>query len=270
MTKYEVVNYLKRIGLPSSQPTLEGLTQLQEHHLEHIPFENLDIVVRRNISLDYQHLYTKLITKQRGGYCFELNTLYAALLTALGFLPRPVLARVWLSNPKLTPPRNHLAYLVDLDDSTYLVDVGFGGLVASVLLDINSIEQVNDKYGTMRVLPDADYDFMIQRKTDQGWDNLYSFAAHIVSLQEIIIANQYMSTNTNSHFYYHKFVGKNTPMGRIALFNNKFSTRNGIKISSKCKVAYGQAWLDIIEKEFGLTLHFSNEEFELLFKSYVD
>ena len=81
----EISKYLSRIKLDDCNTNLEGLTKLQGNHMEHIPFENLDIVVGRDIALNYINLFDKIIIKQRGGYCFELNILYAKLLLSLGF-----------------------------------------------------------------------------------------------------------------------------------------------------------------------------------------
>ncbi|MFT6707903.1 MAG: arylamine N-acetyltransferase, partial [Flavobacteriales bacterium] len=220
MKDTEIAKYLSRMKIDDCNPNLEGLTKLQEHHMENIPFENLDIVVGRNIALDYPHLFDKVVIKKRGGYCFELNTLYAELLKSLDFSPKPVLGRVWLSNPKGTPPRNHLAHLVDLGGKTYVTDVGFAGLITRIPLDINVTAPVNDKDGLVRVVPIADHQFMIQRQTEKGWTNLYSFENVEISEEDIHISNYYMSTHPKSHFCCHKFVGKNTKEGRIGLFNN--------------------------------------------------
>ena len=73
----EISKYLGRINLDNSNNDLDGLTMLQEQHMETIPFENLDMVVGRRIALNYPHLFDKIITKKRGGNCFELNILYA-------------------------------------------------------------------------------------------------------------------------------------------------------------------------------------------------
>jgi arylamine N-acetyltransferase len=262
----EITQYLNRIKLDDATTNLEDLTKLQENHLENIPFENLDVVVGRKIALGYQHLFNKIITKKRGGYCFELNTLYAELLKSLGFFPRPVLGRVWLSNPRKMPPRNHLAYLVNLNGKTYLTDVGFGGLITRVPLDINISSPVSDKDGMVRIVPFADHQFMVTRQSEKGWENQYSFENVEVSEEDIYISNYYMSTNPRSHFYEHKFVGKNTKEGRVGLFNNKISIRKGLKIVDKKRVDFGENWLKIIKKEFSLHLDFSEKEFNLLFK----
>jgi len=261
----EISQYLSRINLDDANPNLDSLTELQEYHMENIPFENLDIVVGREIALDYQHLFEKVIIKKRGGYCFELNTLYAELLRAIGFSPKPVLGRVWLSNPKRMPPRNHLAHLVELGGKTYITDVGFGGLITRIPLDINVSAPVSDNDGMVKVIPFADRQFMIQRETEKGWTNLYSFEDMEISKEDIEISNYYMSTHPNSHFFEHKFVGKNTTEGRIALFNNKMSIRKGIKVVDKKRVDFGKDWLKIIKNKFSLNLDFSEKELEVLF-----
>ena len=262
----EITQYLNRIKLDDCNSNLEGLTKLQEFHMENIPFENLDIVVGRKIKLDYQHLFDKIVSKKRGGYCFELNTLYAELLKSLGFFPRPVLGRVWISNPRKLPPRNHLAHLVDLDGKTYLTDVGFGGLITRIPLDINNASPISDKDGMVRIVPFADHQFMVTRQIEKGWENQYSFENVEVSEEDIYISNYYMSTNSRSHFYEHRFVGRNTEEGRIGLFNNKISIRKGIKVVDKKRVNFGKDWLETMSNKFSLQLDFSEKELEVLFK----
>jgi N-hydroxyarylamine O-acetyltransferase len=266
MEDQEKINYLSRLNISDCKPNLEGLTQLQEHHLENIPFENLDIVVGRTITLDYPHLFDKIVLQKRGGYCFELNTLYAELLKAIGFSPKPVLGRVWLSNPNKTPPRNHLAYLVELNGRTYITDVGFAGLTSRIPLDINDPNPVNDNDGLMRVTKIADHEFMIQRHNEKEWTNLYSFENLEISEEDIDISNYYMSTHPNSHLIHHKCVGRNTKEGRIGLFNNKLSVRKGIRAAGKKRVSFGDDWIEAIKSEFSLNLNFSEEELNVLFE----
>jgi arylamine N-acetyltransferase len=270
MKDSEITKYLNRIKVDGCSLNLDGLTKLQELHMENIPFENLDIAVGRKITLNYRHLFDKVILKERGGYCFELNTLYSELLKALGFFPKPVLGRVWLSNPKGMPPRNHLAYIVDLEGRTYITDVGFGGLVTRVPLDINVSFPVNDKDGMVRITPFSDHQFMVQRKNEKGWANQYSFENVEISEEDIYIANYYMSTNSRSHFCRHRFVGRNTKEGRVGLFNNKMSTRKGIKVVGKKRVDFGEDWLEIIKNEFSLNLDFSNKELLVLFENNLE
>ena len=261
-----ITKYLSRIKINNCHTDLLGLTALQELHTINIPFENLDIIVGRKIDLNHDHLFKKIISQKRGGYCFELNILYAELLKSLGFSTKPILCRVWLSNPKNIPPRTHLAHLVDLEGRTYITDVGFGGLISRVPLDINVSTPVNDQVGMVRIVPFADQQFMIQRLVEQVWMDQYSFEKVIISEEDIEVSNYYMSSHPKSHFYYHRFVGRNTADGRIGLFNNKMSIRKGIKVFDKKRVDYGQEWIETIKREFLINLDFSKKELKLLFE----
>ena len=93
-----VAAYFARIGYQGSlAPTLETLRALHFAHVSTIPFENLDIVLGKTISLDLGHLQAKLVTAKRGGYCFEQNALFAAALESLGFEVVRLAARVRLA-----------------------------------------------------------------------------------------------------------------------------------------------------------------------------
>lgn len=61
-----------------------------------VPFENLDIPLRRGIAIDSASVFGKLVMRRRGGYRFEQNSLFLRALHSLGFTARPLLARVWL------------------------------------------------------------------------------------------------------------------------------------------------------------------------------
>ena len=113
--------YLERIGLSGAPPpTLDGLCLLQDHHMRHVPFENLDVLLGRPLNLSPEALFDKIVTRKRGGYCFELNTLYAQLLGEIGFDPVPMMARVWLRDPIDPPPRTHLVNRVKIDSEDWI------------------------------------------------------------------------------------------------------------------------------------------------------
>jgi len=265
MNDVDISRYLSRIDLQNCGNNLEDLKLLQQKHIQSICFENLDVVVGRKIKLDYNHLFKKIVTSGRGGYCFELNILYSELLKSLGFSPKPVLGRVWLRNPDATPPRNHLAHLVKLNGETFITDVGFGGLTTRIPLNINDSSEVNDNDGFVRIKPFDKNQYMVQRKVENDWANQYSFETVNISEEDIQISNYYMSTNPKSHFFNDRFIGKFTKKGRIGLFNNQMSTREGIQVINKKQIPYGSEWLDTLESEFHLTLDFSKRELEQLF-----
>lgn len=118
--------YFARIGWGSeSRPTFETLAGLLHAHTGAIPFENLDVLLGRPVRLDLEGLQDKLVRQRRGGYCFEHATLFAAVLTRLGFTPTTHAARVVVARPKEESPRGHMFLTVTVDGERYVVDPGF-------------------------------------------------------------------------------------------------------------------------------------------------
>jgi N-hydroxyarylamine O-acetyltransferase len=129
-----VAAYLTRIGASRpAAPTAAALRDLHRRHLETVPFENLSIHLGEPITLTEEALVDKIVHRGRGGFCYELNGLFAALLDALGFEVH-LLAASMLSDGGATssPPFDHMALLVELDER-YLADVGFGAHAAHPL-----------------------------------------------------------------------------------------------------------------------------------------
>jgi arylamine N-acetyltransferase len=257
--------YLERLHLSEVDKTYVGLKVLQEQHMKHIPFENLDVVVGRDILLAPEHLFNKIVEGKRGGYCFELNLLYASLLRSLGFEPKPVMGRVWLRNPKKMPPRNHLAHLLELEGKTYVTDVGFGALAPRVPLDINSNREVEDGDGMVRIINIETSQYMVQRKVGHLWENQYSFEDVEVSDDDVQIASFYMSKSEHSHFCKDRFVGIFTDDGRIGLFENKLTRRVGINTVESSEISTRERWLACLQTTFNLELDFSENELTALF-----
>ncbi|MBQ9041804.1 MAG: arylamine N-acetyltransferase [Eggerthellaceae bacterium] len=127
----DVEAYLARIGIDQvKEPSPEFLDELIYAHQTHVPFDNLDVYAKGlNPSLAIADLFDKIVVRKRGGYCFEMNAAFGALLKALGFDVRPCMARVLL-RPIPYPLISHRANFVTIDGKTYLADVGFGGPMA--------------------------------------------------------------------------------------------------------------------------------------------
>ena len=122
----EIARYLERISYHGSrEPILSTLQALHEAHLLAVPFENLDIALGRAIVLDEASLWTKIVEHHRGGFCYELNGLFAQLLLALGFQVDLLSAAVARETGGFGPDFDHLTLLVHLEQD-WLADVGFG------------------------------------------------------------------------------------------------------------------------------------------------
>src|SRR5262245_25561295 len=119
--------YLERLAAPRPAAADEAaLRALHRTHLLAVPFENLDLHLRRPLHLEPEALFQKVVRERRGGFCYELNGLFGWLLEALGFQVTRLSARVYSSAGVLGPEFDHLALRVDLGDRPFLCDVGFG------------------------------------------------------------------------------------------------------------------------------------------------
>lgn len=146
----DVDRYLDRIGITQPPPIdLTGLTALQRAHMTAVPFENLDIVFGRGVSVDQQQAVDKVVDDGRGGWCFEVNGAFAALLDALGFDVMLLGAAVLLDGPSAVI--DHLALEVALDEP-YLADVGFGESFIAPLA-LNRAGPQDGGNGTYELLP---------------------------------------------------------------------------------------------------------------------
>jgi N-hydroxyarylamine O-acetyltransferase len=134
-----LAHYLQLLGFDAPPaPTLETLRQLQLRHTSVFAFENLATLAGEPVLIDLPSIERKLLQEQRGGYCYELNHLFFALLQALGFDVRGITGRVVMGQPEgAWTTRTHRLSLVHLDGVRYISDVGFGGMVptAPLLLD---------------------------------------------------------------------------------------------------------------------------------------
>jgi len=194
----DLAAYLRRIGLQELPPAnLAGLRALHLAHATSIPFENLDIQMGLPIRLDLASLQAKLVQRRRGGYCFEHNTLFQAVLRQAGFEVMACEARVRLGATEVLP-RTHMLLVVTLEGAPWLCDVGFGGegLLQPVPLDGESHSQFLNTYrvaveGPLRVL---------QSFHHGAWQDLYAFEPAPRFPVDFEMANHFTSSYPESRF----------------------------------------------------------------------
>ena len=126
MNQIQAQAYLDRIGCSFTAPDAKNLAALQYRHLLTVPYENLDILEGIRISLCEEALFDKIVTRHRGGYCFEVNRLFGALLRALGYEVYDLSARYLRGVEGIPMRRHHVLRVTCADGSTYLCDVGVG------------------------------------------------------------------------------------------------------------------------------------------------
>ena len=244
------IQYFKRIGINKTDPSVDlaTLKLLQKQHLLNVPFENLDIHWKRLIILDTTNFYTKIVLEKRGGFCYELNSLFNELLSLIGFQSRIISARASQGGGKFGPAYDHLAILASVGGEEFLVDVGFGDHTAEPLKFVLNVEQ-RDENGLFSIRKfDADY-FEVIRKAPAGWKSEYIFDTCDRVLAEFAGMCNFHQTSPESHFTKGKICSLMRSDGRVTLTDDKFiETKNGQKIESQ--VLSEDEFNQILEREF--------------------
>jgi len=219
--------YLERIDYRGPrEPTLEVLSALHSLHPAAIPFENLDPLLGRPVSLDLATLEAKLVRAGRGGYCFEQNALFRAALEALGFAVTPLIARVVWMSPADQPlgPRNHMLLGIDLGGQAYLADVGFGGhLVSSPLRFEPNLEQQTAQ-AVLRLRVDREA-FVAETLLPTGWTPMYRFTLEPAEQSDYELSNWYTSTYPGFLLTTHLLAERLTPEVRASLVDTRLTRR---------------------------------------------
>lgn len=242
--------YLQRIGYSGRlQPVPAVLEALHLAHATHIPFENLDILLKRPIHLDLASLQGKLVAGGRGGYCFEQNLLFAAMLEQLGYSVTRLAARVHYRNRRKLP-RTHILLRVQSEGVPWLADVGFG--LEGLLLPLPFVagREAHQFNWTYRVV-EADGEWMLQSLRDGSWTDLYSFTLDPCLAVDFEPANHYTATHLESRFVRTLTVQLPTPEVRSMLRNRELIQDRGTSIARRM-LADDDELLAVLAQEFGL------------------
>lgn len=225
--------YLDRIGFQGTaradRATLDGLHLA---HAQSVPFENLDIQMGLPISLELADLEDKIVRRRRGGYCFEQNTLFLAVLREIGFSVEPFEARVRLGSAEVRP-RTHMLLCVQIQGRPVLADVGFGlqGPLEPVPMDGEIHAQQGDAFrvveeGAQRVLQWA-------RPASRDWLDLYAFVPEARPEADFVMGNHFTSTYERSPFVLSLVVQLPTPGARYGLRNLDYSILRGEAVEER-------------------------------------
>jgi len=226
MPVIDLEGYLRRIGFAAEpRPDLASLEALHVAHMSAIPFENVDVRLGRPIRLDLDSLQDKLVARRRGGYCFEQNTLFAAVLRQIGFEVHTLEARVRPRGATSTLPRTHMTLRVDIDGRAYVADVGFGGdgPIQPVPLDGEVSEQWDGRYVVRR----EDGVHVLKRELGDAWYDMYAFTLVPALPVDFEVASHFTSTFPSSPFVNTLTVQRSEPTGRHMLRGREFTSRVG-------------------------------------------
>ncbi|OLL28868.1 N-hydroxyarylamine O-acetyltransferase [Burkholderia sp. SRS-W-2-2016] len=251
-------NYFTRIGYQGPRTaTLDVLQALHRLHPAAIPFEDLNPLTGLAVKLDLASIERKLVDEQRGGYCFEQNTLFANVLMQLGFKVTPLLARVlWGASPDAKLPRTHMVLRIELDNETWLADVGFGGVTLTAPLRVAMDLAQPIPLGTFRLI-DAGRDsaHLQVLAADGSWTPVYHVDLRAVEWVDYETSNWYTSTSPESLFAHNLLAARVLPEARLGLFNDQYNERDAAgKVIAERRLASAAELADCLRERFGLNL----------------
>lgn len=212
--------YLTRIGLDGAEvsPTVEWLDKLVHAQLTHVPFDDMDVWGRGDTpSLAINDIFEKIVLRRRGGYCFELNSLFRALLEALGFDAYLVTIRIVAGRDFVTPP-SHCGIVCTVGGEKYFCDVGFGGPVPDGCVKYDG--QVHRGY---RVVRDGHFHCVELVRTDGSAEKVFLYHDIPMPPMDMLPMNFYVSNRPGSVFRNMLNVNLRLPDGGVWLKDRQFS-----------------------------------------------
>lgn len=221
---FDLQAYFDRIGYcGGAGADLATVAAVMRQQLYNVPFENLDVQAGKPISLVPEDIVAKIVQRRRGGYCYEVNGLFAMALEALGVDYRFVGCR-----PMTYPtrrPRTHMAILARLDGEDWLCDTGFGsyGLRAPIRLADTDRAIVQDGDAFELACPDG-REYVLRARVDGAWTGQYGFDLAHHEWIDFLPANWLNCTHPDTLFVRHRLVMRQTPEGRVILLDHRLKT----------------------------------------------
>lgn len=245
--------YLRRLGFTRAPvPTLDTLHLLQLRHTAAFAFETLDTFLHRPVAIDLPTVERKLLLEGRGGYCYELNGLYLALLRHLGFDAEPLTGRVLLGGPQdALPARTHLMVRVRLSRREWLSDVGFGGMVPTAPLALDDAGAQPTPHEPFR-LDCRSGRYTLRAWVGEAWKPMYAFALEAPAPVDLEVGNWYVSTHPGSPFLGRLVAARTGPFCRHTLRGGSYALHRLGQPSVRRELRTPQAVVGVLQEVFGL------------------
>lgn len=267
MNNKQLINgYLKALDMDNQIFNIEDITKLMKTHVKTFPFSSLKVLLKEDISLELEDIYTSLVVQKRGGYCFEHNKLFYEVLKGLGFDVQYFLARV-VNNTENMVPQTHRFTLLNFEDEQYLLDVGIGFRTPAVPVKFGK-EYSSNHFGTSFIIKELE-------------DNLY--ALQIIKDDEIFTVTKfdlnkcYESDFEMGHFYSYKnpcavfvnnFVISSINDSEVRSFVNDTYFKISGNSQKKVEINSFGEFQKILEGDFNL--NFDYKEIEFFYNNFVE
>lgn len=255
----DLYQYFQRIGYKGCATSdLITLRSIVMAHATSIPFECLDPLAGLAVSIDLDAIFEKLVSRRRGGYCFEQNALLATALRQIGFDVEELSARVWYNTPQeAIPPRTHVFLAVTVDDTRWLADCGLGGSTPSGLMELDRIGIDQALLGETRRIIHIEGRlvpaFMHQVRHSDVWSDIYEFTGEAMPKSDQAMANWWTSGHPDSKFRKNLIVAiLNRDGTRCTLVNKEFIHRCSAEILEHIEISNREQLDELLRERFGL------------------
>lgn len=242
---------------------MNELNALIKEFLTHYTFNNIDILLsdRKILSLEKEDLIEKLITRKRGGYCFENNQYFFNCLKDKGYEVNRYLGRV-VYGKENEVPRTHQLTIVTLKEGRFLADVGFGPYTPAVAVPMTGelITAFNGNIYRLNKLNEFDYQLETLREGE--YFSLYQFNLMEYKTADFKLSNYYTNTHNDSKFTTSLVLSQIEKEGVKFISNLTYSRLTANK-REDVEIITAEDLIKIVKQEFNVS--YSDEELKNLF-----
>ena len=245
--------YLRRIDYQGPiVASAETLRALQVSHLRTVPFENLSIHAKEPIVLNDDALFAKIVERQRGGFCYECNGLFAALLRAIGFKVTMLSAEVANAEGGYSQPFDHMTLMVELE-RRWLVDVGFGdSFLEPLLLDEPEAQVQGNR--TYRITAGDNY-LILNHRDGEEWKPEYRFTLQAYNYADFAEMCRYHQTSPESHFTQRRICSRATAEGgRMSLSEMRLISTSKSGERFERNLQSNDEYAAVLRTQFGIAM----------------
>ena len=246
-------NYFQRINYSGkAEVSKETLFYLHRAHVLNVPFENFHVINKVPIVLNQENFYSKIVEKGRGGFCYELNGLFARALEEIGF------EYCFIGCSVFVPPLQefgsnfgHLAIVVNLEEKKYLVDVGFGDAFIEPLE--MQFDEPKFQFGSYyRLSETAEGNILLEKSLDnENYQKMYRFSLTERDLEDFAEACEFHQTSPLAPFTKKPLCSRATSAGRITLTSTSLTITNGQQ-KKETAVTSSAHFDELLEEHFGM------------------
>jgi N-hydroxyarylamine O-acetyltransferase len=258
----QVQAYLQHLNThPPAIADRENLDRLIAAQLQRVPFENIDVLLQRPIVLDADAVFAKVVERGRGGYCFEINSLFARLLLSFGYRVSLLGARVrWgLASDASKTMLSHLLLRVELSQGSFIVDSGFGGPTPPCAMPLEGRAGLTDCPYQLLTPGQTEELYQLQALQNGQWQTMYQFDLQPQAWVDYIARSWYTSTHPDSIFLTNLMCARSSGELRLSLGNRNFSQRYADGRVEQQTIDSPAQLVELLRHEFGLNLDPAND-----------